>query len=294
MKSVVKYALKLLGSKSNLEKAIQDQYRIVNPIKNAEKILSPELLQPVIWKHEDLTLTNLQNSRYYNIWKKFAGGHKKYSYFELYDRLFTEFSGKQPKILEIGFDKGASIQAWKEFFGEESTIVGIDINPDCGQFDAIKQGIHVRIGSQSDTQFLRKLSDEFGLFDIIMDDGSHLTDHVITTFNYAFLHCLAEGGIYFIEDLNTSYWENYRTSNYSAMDMVLSLSEMTHQFYLENHYQDYNINNYKFNYNAPLVSTILSEVRVFDSAAAIYKKSHYPPLVFTTEQMRLVNSHNAS
>jgi hypothetical protein len=121
-----------------------------------------------------------------------------------------------------------------------------------------------------------------------MDDCSHLTDHVITTFNYAFLHCLAEGGIYFIEDLNTSYWENYRTSNYSAMDMVLSLSEMTHQFYLENHYQDYNINNYKFHYNAPLVSTILSEVRVFDSAAAIYKKSHYPPLVFTTEQMRLV------
>jgi len=40
MKSVVKYALKLLGSKSNLEKAIQDQYRIVNPIKTLEKILS--------------------------------------------------------------------------------------------------------------------------------------------------------------------------------------------------------------------------------------------------------------
>ena len=261
---------------------MQHRNRIVNPINKAEKILSPELLQSVAWKHEDLALTYLQNSRYYNIWNKFSGGHKKYSYFELYDRLFTEFSGKQPKILEIGVYKGASIQAWKEFFGEDSTIVGIDINPDCGQFDAIKPGIHVRIGSQSDTRFLRNLGDEFGLFDIIMDDGSHLTHDVITTFNYAFLHCLAEGGVYFIEDLNTSYWEGYRTSNYSAMDMVLSLCEMTHQFYFENRHQDFRLDNYKLHYNVPLVSTLLSEIRVFDSAVAIYKKSHYPPLVFST------------
>ena len=105
---------------------------------------------------------------------------------------------------------------------------------------------------------------------------------MIATFNHAFLNCLAEDGIYFIEDLNTSYWESYRTSKYSAMDMVLSLAEMTHKFYVKNHYKNYELDNYKPSYGTPLVSTLVSEVRVFDSAAAIYKKSHYPPLVFRT------------
>jgi hypothetical protein len=282
MKKALNKALNLIGLKTDPGKSTRHRYGIVNPIKNAEKILSPQLLQRMDWKHGDLTLEHLQKSRYYNIWRKFTGGHKKYSYFELYDRLFAGFSGKQLKILEIGVYRGASIQAWKEFFGEESIIVGIDINPDCAQFDSIKQGIHVRIGSQSDTQFLKKLSDEFGLFDIIIDDGSHRTDHVIATFNYAFLHCLAEDGIYFIEDLNTSYWADYRTSKYSAMDMVLSLSEMMNHFYFENGRRSFRLDDYKSHFSSPLVSTVVSEVRIFDSAAAIYKKSHYPPLLLHT------------
>ena len=66
------------------------------------------------------------------------------------------------------------------------------------------------------------------------------------------------------------------------MDMVLSLSEMTHQFYFENNYKDYLLNNLKDHYSSPRICTLVSEVRVFDSAAAIYKESHYPPLVFHT------------
>ena len=69
----------------------------------------------------------------------------------------------KPKILEIGVCKGASIQAWKQFFGEGSIVVGIDIDPDCAQFDAIQRGYScAHIGSQADIQFLKKLSDEFG------------------------------------------------------------------------------------------------------------------------------------
>jgi 23S rRNA U2552 (ribose-2'-O)-methylase RlmE/FtsJ len=282
MRNAVNSALKRLGFQTGPAVTTALPEADLNPLSKAQKILDPGLLQWVDWKHQDLDLSRLQNSRYYNIWKKFEGGHKKYSYFELYDRLFTEFSEKQPKVLEIGVYKGASIQAWKEFFGEGSTIVGIDINPECARFDSNENGVHVRIGDQSDIQFLKQLRDEFGSFDIIMDDGSHLTHHIIATFNYAFLHCLADGGIYFIEDLNTSYWKDYRTSEFSAMDMVLSLCEMTHQFYVEHTYHDYMLDSGVHHYPTPLINTILSEVRVFDSAAAIYRKSHYPPLVFHT------------
>jgi hypothetical protein len=282
VKNVLEKALELMGSRSSPDEVVPRQSRVIAPVRKAKRILTQQLFQPVEWKHEDLGLTGLHNSRYYNIWKNFDGGHKKYSYFELYDKLFNMYSGKHPKVLEIGVYKGASIRTWKEFFGEGSTIVGIDINADCARFEVPDQDIHVRIGDQSDPQFLKGLCDEFGTFDIIMDDGSHFTHHVIASFNCAFLHCLAEGGVYFIEDLNTSYWDDYRTSKYSAMDMVLSLCEMMHQFYCDNAYQDYAIDNHKAHYVTPLVSTIVSEVRVFDSAAAIYKKAHYPPLVFHT------------
>ncbi len=282
MKNAIKRMLKLLRSKMFSKTMAFYRYPVPDPINNAHRILSPKLLETVKWEHNDTVLEQLQHSRYYNIWKKFEGGYKKYSYFELYDRLFSEFSNKKPRVLEIGVYKGASIHAWKEFFGEGARIVGVDIDQSCVQFEDSSNEIYVRIGDQSDPQFLKRLSDEFGKFDIIIDDGSHLTHHVIATFNYAFLHCLAENGIYFIEDLNTSYWTDYRTSKYSAMDMVLSLCEMTQHFYFANPHQNYVLDNYKNHYISPLINTIVSEVRVFDSAAAIYKKTHYPPLVFQT------------
>jgi hypothetical protein len=140
----------------------------------------------VDWKHSDLGLAQLDRSKYYNIWKRFPGGHKKYSYFELYDRLFANLAGKKPKVLEIGVYKGASIYAWKDFFGEDSRIVGIDIDPECKRFEDKSQDIYVLIGNQSDTQFLRSLTNKFGVFDVIIDDGSHVSHDTIATFNYAF------------------------------------------------------------------------------------------------------------
>jgi hypothetical protein len=49
---------------------------------------------------------------------------------------------------------------------------------------------------------------ESGRFDIIIDDGSHVNGHVIDTFKFLFPR-LKDGGIYVIEDTQTSYWEDY-------------------------------------------------------------------------------------
>ena len=248
--------LKYVGLTLSPRGEVTRLYHPQNPSKKAGSILCPTLMQRKQWKHGDVSLEQLQNSQYYNLWKKYNGGHKKYSYFELYDKLFKEYSGKQPRILEIGVYKGASLRTWREFLGQGSIIVGIDINPDCARHEDSAGGIHVRIGSQADESFLKSVTDEFGPFQFIIDDGSHLTHHVIATFNYAFLHSLIDGGIYFIEDLNTSYWADYRTSKYSAMDLVLSLCELTHQFYFENKYSDYALSEYKQHYEIPLVSTL--------------------------------------
>ena len=58
---------------------------------------------------------------------------------------------------------------------------------------------------QADAGFLQKVAGEFGPFDLIIDDGSHVNAHVITTFEVLF-PLLKTGGLYVVEDTQTSYW----------------------------------------------------------------------------------------
>jgi len=48
----------------------------------------------------------------------------------------------------------------------------------------------------------------------MIDDGSHLNEHVITSFRTLF-PLLAEDGIYVIEDTQTSYWPKFGGDSYN-------------------------------------------------------------------------------
>jgi hypothetical protein len=52
---------------------------------------------------------------------------------------------------------------------------------------------------------LKRIAEEIGAIDIIIDDGSHYNEHVITTFKVLFPF-LSPEGIYVVEDTQTSYW----------------------------------------------------------------------------------------
>ena len=54
--------------------------------------------------------------------------------------------------------------------------------------------IKIYQGSQVDTDFLQSLCNEIGNFDIIVDDGSHINEHVIKSFEFLFPK-LKKGGI---------------------------------------------------------------------------------------------------
>jgi SAM-dependent methyltransferase len=126
-------------------------------------------------------------------------------YFPIYEKHFTPIRNKPIKILEIGILNGGSLEMWRYYF-PEATIVGIDINPLCKQHE--QEGINVRIGDQTDEKFLQSLIDEFGAFDLIIDDGSHHVAHVNKTFQFLFPK-LADDGIYFIEDTHAAYWDSH-------------------------------------------------------------------------------------
>jgi SAM-dependent methyltransferase len=148
-------------------------------------------------------------------------------YFPIYEKHFAPIRNKSIKILEIGILNGGSLEMWRYYF-PEATIVGIDINPLCKEHE--QERINVRIGDQTDEKFLQSLIDEFGTFDLIIDDGSHHVAHVNKTFQFLFPK-LADDGIYFIEDTHAAYWDSHGGSikepesiNNVAKEMIDSIN----------------------------------------------------------------------
>jgi hypothetical protein len=108
-------------------------------------------------------------------------------------------------MMEIGVLDGKSLLTWKDYF-YRSHILGIDINPECKKYE--EERITIEIGSQADGGFLSRTSEHYGPFDIILDDGSHMNDHVTYSFQHLF-DSVKPGGVYIVEDCATAYWDEY-------------------------------------------------------------------------------------
>lgn len=132
--------------------------------------------------------------------------HKWKHYFEVYDRHFSRFRGQPIVILEIGVSQGGSLQMWKDYFGPNAKIYGIDINPKCSELE--EENIKIFIGSQSDRCFLRNIKEQVPPIDILIDDGGHTMRQQIVSFEELFTH-IKDDGIYLCEDVHTAYWLQY-------------------------------------------------------------------------------------
>lgn len=127
-------------------------------------------------------------------------------YFPLYEQWFSRFVGTSPKILEIGVQFGGSAEMWRRYFGEGTVVHGVDINPLCEETEYLK----LYHGDQGSIDFWKSFQERD--FDIIIDDGSHENEHQITTLSqtYSFLK---DGGLYWCEDVHTSYYRNVRVQD---------------------------------------------------------------------------------
>ena len=129
-------------------------------------------------------------------------------YFPIYEKHFKPLRDRPIKMLEIGILNGGSLQMWKDYFHPDSIIVGIDIDSRCSKYEYDSPNIKIRIGDQSNTEFLQSLVDEFGEFDLVLDDGSHHVNHVNKTFQFLFPK-IANDAVYFIEDTHAAYWDSH-------------------------------------------------------------------------------------
>lgn len=118
-----------------------------------------------------------------------------HTYTETYDKLFAPFQ-KGCSFLEVGLALGDSIDLFDEYF-ENSDIVGVDISV---VFTPKKYKNNVAIIEADATKanFLRDIKGK--TFDIVIDDGSHMTQDQLDTFNLL-KGSMNKGGIYVIEDI---------------------------------------------------------------------------------------------
>lgn len=109
-------------------------------------------------------------------------------------------------LLEIGIWYGASIRMWKEY-NPEMNLHAIDIDPRVASYS---NEFNVHIGDQTDRIFLENVAKKTGPLDFIIDDGSHVGDHIVKSFAFLFPH-LKSGGYYFIEDLHAGHADRKNT-----------------------------------------------------------------------------------
>ena len=189
----------------------------------------------------------------------FVGGneravHKWHHHLPIYDRYFNHWRGKEVRFLEVGVDRGGSLDMWRKYFGEQAIIFGIDIDEDCRQLDGVSGT--VRIGSQADEKFLEQVIEEMGgQVDIVLDDGSHNMSDIKITLEALFPK-MSDSGIYMIEDLHTSYWERFG-GGYRARENffnhVRSLIDDLHRWY------------HAFPVKHPRISDHCSAIHIHDS-----------------------------
>jgi SAM-dependent methyltransferase len=129
-------------------------------------------------------------------------------YLDAYGHFLDPIRDKISHVLEIGVQNGGSLEVWARYFPNVTHVIGCDIDPACGELAFSDPRISVVVGDASQKQTQKKVLEACPTFDLIIDDGSHRQDDVITAF-WAYFPHVSYGGYMIIEDLHTSYWQGY-------------------------------------------------------------------------------------
>jgi len=133
-----------------------------------------------------------------------------HDYTPVYEALMRQARRKPVRLLEIGVGGyasalgGASLRMWASYF-RRGRIFGIDAIDKTALSGGRIQVFHC---SQVDAPRLGELARAHGPFDFIIDDGSHMNAHQVETFGILWPH-VKDGGMYIVEDVQTSYWPSY-------------------------------------------------------------------------------------
>jgi len=174
--------------------------------------------------------------------KNYSSKYKKY--FKTYEELLKRFKDRDIVFVEIGIQNGGSLEIWQKYFGRNSKIIGIDLNPGCKKFE--KDNILIEIGSQSDPNFWKSFFLKYGMVDIILDDGGHTNyQQIITATNS--IPYIKDGGMLITEDIHTSYLKRFNNpSKYSFINFVKKTIDDINSLFPEIKKFEFSLNEYVY------------------------------------------------
>lgn len=152
-----------------------------------------------------------------------------HNYLNFYEKHLPgrDFSGR---LLEVGVMDGFSMRMWSEYY-PKAEIVGIDIKDMQhlhNEYWQVPESVQLLNLDGTDAEQLKPL----GKFDIIIDDGSHMTADQQKTFEILYYNQLNPGGFYILEDLWTSYVKYHQNSKLTTVEYLKRLErkgmKMTH------------------------------------------------------------------
>lgn len=170
---------------------------------------------------------------------------KIHRYTPHYERHLSHLKKERFTLLEIGIGGykrdqkgGASLRMWQAYF-PKAQIFGLDIEDKSFVDD---ERITTFRGSQTDEAVLAEIVERADDLQVIIDDGSHVNEHIRRTFEILFPR-LATGGVYAIEDMQTSYWPRWGgsrdlTATNTSIALAKSLiDDINYEEYTDEGYQ---------------------------------------------------------
>jgi len=201
-------------------------------------------------------------------------------YFDIYDKVLSPYKNNHINLLEIGVQNGGSLEIWDKYFKNAHKIMGCDINPDCEKLKYESTKIKVLVDNANSENAFKKISEYLDVgIDILIDDGSHVSEDIIKTFAKYF-NSINEGGVYIAEDLHCSYWHDYQGGLYDPMSSITFFKKLAdcinHEHWgIEKSRKQFLID-FEKHYNIEFVESVLQQIHsvsFYNSVCVIEKKS---------------------
>jgi hypothetical protein len=173
---------------------------------------------------------------------------KVHGYHRFYPLFLAELDADSEfTIVEIGYGGGESMPMWKELFPNAFYVcIDKDVSGEGDGYLLIK-------ADQNNPAEIEAVIEKIPRpVRLIVDDGSHHPQHQLTTFSALFQVLLEAGGIYVVEDIETSYWLAGRLygntmryglfSRWSAIEAFKLAADFTNRAFLAE--QDRNLLSY--------------------------------------------------
>lgn len=134
-----------------------------------------------------------------------------HGYHRFYHDALKHLCDKKFNMMEIGVAGFNSVDMWKEYF-PHAKVYGLDIGREYND-----ERLIIYRADQSKKSDLRDVISKMNVrCDFINDDGSHIPEHQLLTFDLFFNELLNNGGVYIIEDIEVSYWKRGELYGYPA------------------------------------------------------------------------------